>query len=373
MKKFLFVVLVLLLFNGKNSNAETKDSFSHLIDKLETVELEGKTEYLYKQFKSQTESLKCINEKYSDLFEFVKNKFGFEKISEKNWMKYYEVFQIEELPSKYDKDVILINKFFDIFENKYKNDRIKSRLIYLNKIRNRDAYDEELSYLMPSNSSYSNKYHQSNVILNEDEERILNSTLIKPKNISRFASSNLPNQREAIKYAEKHATRPNKGKYYVFSKDCANFVSQIFEAGGRKQIVYNGSYTVESGGWWHYYDYGHGTFLLDAGHKHSYAWCRANTFVYYFGTNMTTKNHRVFSAQLHPGSVIAFDSSDDGDWNHVAYVTDSDNYTANYSGKVYYDYKVAQHTKNYLCWTSYSLNKWEELENSGARYAVVRD
>ncbi|MCZ7406834.1 amidase domain-containing protein [Parvimonas micra] len=364
MKKFLFVVLILLLFNGKNSNAETKDSFSHLIDKLETVELEGKTEYLYKQFKSQTESLKCINEEYSDLFEFVKNKYSLGKITENNWMKYYEIFQTEDLLPKYEDDILFIKKFFDIFENKYKNDRIKTRLAFLKIIRNGDSYDKELLYLMPNSSKYSNKYLKSNVKIEAEIEKDLKNSKIKSSGMLRVAPTNLPNQRAAIDYAKRYATNPNTSKYYYFSRgDCANFVSQIFEAGGRKQIVYSGGYTKKAGGWWH----------ITNPHRHSPAWSLANTFVCYFGTHVTTKNHRVFTAQLNPGTVIAFDSADDGDWDHVAYVTDSDNYTANYNGKYYYDYKVAQHTKNYNEWTSSSKNNWEKIEDIGGRYAVVRD
>lgn len=29
--------------------------------------------------------------------------------------------------------------------------------------------------------------------------------------------------------------------------------------------------------------------------------------------------------------------------------------------------------KNYLAWTSSGTNNWEYLEDSGARYAIVRD
>lgn len=59
----------------------------------------------------------------------------------------------------------------------------------------------------------------------------------------------------------------------------------------------------------------------------------------------------------------------DGDFNHVAFVVEADNYKVNYSEKIYYDYKVAQHTSDYLEWISSSKNGWE---NIGGRYAIVR-
>lgn len=59
----------------------------------------------------------------------------------------------------------------------------------------------------------------------------------------------------------------------------------------------------------------------------------------------------------------------DGDFDHVTFVVEADNYKSNYSGKIYYDYKVVQHTSDYLEWTSSSKNGWE---NVGGRYEIVR-
>lgn len=69
------------------------------------------------------------------------------------------------------------------------------------------------------------------------------------------------------------------------------------------------------------------------------------------------------------GDIIANDDDSDGDWDHVGFVVVADNYADWYSGKLYYDYKVAQHTRNYLEWTSSSNNNWE---TSGGKYAIVR-
>lgn len=87
------------------------------------------------------------------------------------------------------------------------------------------------------------------------------------------------------------------------------------------------------------------------------------------GVASTTKDHKTFSTGINKGTIIAADFENDEDWDHIDFVVDSDNYTKNYSGKVYYDYKVAQHTNNYLAWTSSSIKGWG---NIGGKYAIVR-
>lgn len=376
-RKLLICTLVFSSLFIHNSVSKGSESFNSLISEREVVVLNNNEELLYKQFKNQELAINFAKENYGEVLSNIKVKYSLGELSEKNWEKYYEIVRTIALDNN-GSQLITLRKFFDIFENKYKNDKIKIKIKYLKEIRSVDEYDEELTYLMPSNSNYSNKYHQSNMELDKKTEEILENLEMKPVNMSRAVSSNLPNQKAAIEYDKKHATNPNTGKYHYYAGlfrggDCANFVSQIFEAGGRKQVVYNGSYTIESGGWWHYFTYGSGNLSIgDYGHHHSLAWMKSNTFVHYFGTHMTTTNHRVFSAQINPGSVIAFDDYDDGDWEHVAYVTEADNYTANYNGKVYYDYKVAQHSKNYHLWTSNSGNGWETLEDDGARYAICK-
>ena len=54
-----------------------------------------------------------------------------------------------------------------------------------------------------------------------------------------------------MSYASAHATSPNTPDYYYFSHgDCINFVSQILEASGVSQDVYDSVYS----GWWHKYN-----------------------------------------------------------------------------------------------------------------------
>lgn len=56
----------------------------------------------------------------------------------------------------------------------------------------------------------------------------------------------------------------------------------------------------------------------------------------------------------------------------MAFVTDKKTTQSTYNGKKYYDYKVAQHTSNYHAWTSSSTNGWENLEDNGYTYGIIR-
>lgn len=57
------------------------------------------------------------------------------------------------------------------------------------------------------------------------------------------------NQNAAIDYARQYALNPNHGPYHYFGirGDCTNFTSQILEAAGVAQEVYDSEYM----GWWH--------------------------------------------------------------------------------------------------------------------------
>ncbi|MEG0576879.1 MAG: hypothetical protein RR500_03395 [Bacilli bacterium] len=59
----------------------------------------------------------------------------------------------------------------------------------------------------------------------------------------------------------------------------------------------------------------------------------------------------------------------DGSWDHIAYVVADNHYVGNYG---YYDYRVAQHTTNYVAWTSSSTNNWEHIGSQGGTYGRVR-
>ena len=86
------------------------------------------------------------------------------------------------------------------------------------------------------------------------------------------------------------------------------------------------------------------------------------------GVGYTTTNNSLFSANIKKGDFIAADYEKDGDWNHMGFVTSKK--TSKTNG--YYDYKVAQHTKNYHAWASSSTNSWEKIGKDGGKYGRVR-
>lgn len=71
----------------------------------------------------------------------------------------------------------------------------------------------------------------------------------------------------------------------------------------------------------------------------------------------------MFSSFINRGDIIAYDKNSDGIWEHAAFVENADDYTGNYDGNIYYDYQVAQHTRNYIDWTSHDDNNWDRLEH----------
>ena len=90
------------------------------------------------------------------------------------------------------------------------------------------------------------------------------------------------------------------------------------------------------------------------------------------GIGYKTTSHYNFSANIQKGDFIAIDEDNNGQADHMGFVVARDSYSDNYSGKTYYDYKVAQHTNNYCAWTSSSANGWENAENNGQTYFRVR-
>ncbi len=170
-------------------------------------------------------------------------------------------------------------------------------------------------------------------------------------------------------YARTYAENPISEEFqYLYGADCANFSSQILEAGG---VAHVNNYPDQNKGWWHYTD-GSPDIFGRYKHESSQSWRLADVFSKYQGAYAKTKVHNTFSKSIKKGDFIATDHTSDGKWDHVGYVVANDTYSANYNGKTYYDYQVAQHTTNYLAWTSSSTNGWENEEDGGATYARLR-
>ncbi len=141
--------------------------------------------------------------------------------------------------------------------------------------------------------------------------------------------------------------------YLKLTSDCTNFMSQILEAGGLPQEVTNSIST----GWWHKVVVSGTVSSPSFTHTHSCSWTYADTFVRHFGALGTYTSHYLFSQSLKIGSYIAFDSDNDGDWDHMGFVLNKDVYNTSLG---YYNYYVAQHTTNYKKWVSEGRNHWEE-------------
>lgn len=88
----------------------------------------------------------------------------------------------------------------------------------------------------------------------------------------------------------------------------------------------------------------------------------------YMGVGYTTTSNASFSSNIQNGDFIVADYENDGDWNHMGFVTDKKSSKTN----GYYDYKVAQHTSNYHAWTSSDTNGWENIGTDGGKYGRVR-
>ena len=140
-------------------------------------------------------------------------------------------------------------------------------------------------------------------------------------------------------------------------------MSQILEAGGVKQIVYNDV----AKGWWHKRTETH----LGPIDSHSQSWATAWVFANYQGKYMKTNSLRTFSGKLLPGDFIGLDEAGDGDVNHVGFVTHTGTYNT-YNGKYYKDFKVAQHTSDYCEWVSAEKNHWEDYDGGISAYYVLR-
>lgn len=301
---------------------------------------------LFVTFDSQDKALKNISK--NPVIQEIQKIYKYQDISNDNWHDYYEaLYNLMDSPSRptwYTEENIdfnMLSSFFDIYENEEKNNEIRS-LAMTSIIADNIVDKENLLELLPYNSyiMLSKKLQVQNNIDSLTRSKYLGMDLDK-----------------AISYAANHATSPNNSEYEVFSKDCTNFASQILEKGGVSQEKYND----EKKGWWHTKT----NISFVVVHHHSISWINADTFARYMGVGYTTESNALFSENIQKGDFITYDEGNDGDWNHIGFVTDKKSSRTN----GYYDYRVAQHTPNYHKWTSSTDNHWEEI---GRLYGRIR-
>ena len=334
--KLFSVVALIICFCATSAYAKTSSQSDDALSQKSGgyIMVDNKASELYRVFKDQERALKHIKEKYSKEFKVMQRQFKLGELSKDNWEEYYKKLYKSNISHKAMEE---IDDFFDIYENQEKNENIKR---------------------ISLKNSISDKTKREMMALPFDGEDS-NSGIVSMSSGSKIANIN-----RAIAYAEKFAWTRNDRDYDSFTQDCTNFVSQILEAGGVNQE----RYSSEKKGWWHK------TRLWPMAivkHDHSISWIRADTFAKYMGVRARYESHRKFSKYVYRGNIIAFDKQKDGDWNHIAFVTKTDNYEAKYGNKRYYDYKVAQHTFDYHAWTSSNKNGWEKLDGK-VYYGVIR-
>lgn len=315
-----------------------------------TITINGVQNSLYRVFENQSEAIDDIKAKVPDLLSALANEYNLSALCDANWKEYkdamYYYFDSANKTEKYtesDEEFIALRAFFDIYENSEKNDEIIQA--YNEFSTSRSGSSDTLALLLPYTEPLAQAFSAQ---ASAQQARA-------PIHVE-----------DAIAYATAHATNRNTDDYHSFSNgDCANFVSQILENAGVNQVVYDSEYS----GWWHTKT----TSLwgLITTHKHSRSWTMADTFTRYMGVCYSTTSNVSFAQNIEPGSFIAADFDSDGDWDHMGFVTHTDNYVGSYG---YYDYKVAQHTSDYHAWASSSTNGWDTVGGSGGgTYARVRN
>lgn len=261
----------------------------------------------------------------------------------------YSSLTEEELKT-YEQQIENILYFYDIYENDELNNNINSILYSRSSVNNKK---DQLLYALPYNSEF------------------ITNNLNAPSMRNTRSVYSLSKARD---YASEYATKVNSvyGSAGLW-KDCTNFVSQILNKSGVRQVNSSSEYE----GWWHKSYYvtirGH----LVKRHKYSVSWSNADTFARYMGVGYETKSFYYFSRNIKAGDFIAYDRGSDGDWDHTAFVTYTSSTTYNYTNRfgnrsTYLNFKVAQHSDSYHAWVSSSDNNWESLDKGGHTYGRVR-
>lgn len=308
------------------------------IDRSQTVTINGVENPLYCTFTNSEEALADIKVEAADILSEISSTFSLEEINIDNWEEYYTGLYNLPTESEFAQDANQqrnrLVAFFDIFENYQKNDAIVS---YVNQTsaKNKARTSQDDSFVLGMMLPYYAPLAQSS------ENTI---------NIQRSVASTyaLPNVTAAINYARQYAVTPNTANYSVVKggpfnlveMDCTNFVSQILEASGVRQEVYNS----DTMGWWHKNTNGK--------HTYSASWINSDIFARYMGVGFKTTNHTEFSSIIDKGDFIASDPGNDGSWDHMGFVTNKDYTYRYYDNGDYYNYEVAQHSTNYLKWAT---------------------
>lgn len=319
------------------------------------IVVNGETEYLFFEYEDSHQSLETFKDLHKDILLQIEEMYGLKKLSIDNWKLYADkINEYKKDTATLDEsgnqtlsnedEIMEIEKFFDIFENKFENDKIKN-IVNNAHLMKTSVNEEEAALLLPNYSPTVENFVADNLKTQND--------LRKAEDLARINN-------KGVDYAIRYATGRNRdyADLTYWGGDCTNFASQILAASGVRQVSSTSEYT----GWWH-------RRTAPAAHKHSVSWINANTFARYMGVGYKTRSHSSFAANIKKYDFITYDDTYDGEWDHMAYVTADDTYVGSYG---YYDYKVAQHSIDYHAWTSSSTNNWEKIGPNGGMYGRVR-
>lgn len=317
----------------------------------EKLTLDNQEFLLYPTFDDPITSLEEISVDCSSVLDLLSEEYALPDLSQESWEDYYTamyaIFNSESCPDWYSESNLEFRKlrsFFDIYENDQKNAEIA-------------GLAQEASVRSVSDKNIANIIETLMYMLPYTSVSDANSIMQLKVNLRDFDVD------DGIDYAVTWAEDRNTDEYYSFSDgDCANFASQILEAGGVQQDESDDDDVNE--GWWHKVSKIIG---LIPRHTHSLSWTMAHDFYIYMGPDLATTSHEYFSEQIEPGDFIAIDYELDRDFDHIGFVTDKKSYKTN----GYYDYEVAQHSTDYLLWTSHAKNGWEYIGEDGGWYGIV--
>lgn len=296
----------------------------------QSIIINGEKNNLYPTFDNPSDAIEKVSTRAYDYLKLVAEQNSLTKLSKENWREYYSAIDNCSVTSNYVNDKYLMEVFFDIYKNEDNNEDI----IHLLDSDENEKY-EALAMMLPYDSPYCTEYFNNK------------------NQVMEYIDFNIE---AAINYANTYAVHANVAEYgEIQGKDCTNFASQILENGGFNQISGTSVYS----GWWH----------KKKNNKHTYSqsWTVADKFRRVLGISYSTKSHYEFSKKLKPGDFIAISYNNGSSWSHIGFVTKVDNYVGDYG---YYDYFVAQHSGNYLAWTSTEENDWEV--QSGCTYGIIR-
>ena len=272
-----------------------------------------------------------------------------------------QYFNNDDRPKWYNEEnaeVSELQKFFDVYENEDENSKLKDKA---QNAQNIDGLMKDCEFLTQLPYFDTQDLLGENTV-NEVENNIEESkagNMIQQTSLVSNNSDNILkllsfNKNNAVEYAKKYARKANSHYGYIKNHDCTNFASQIMCASGksysRKWI------TACVLGKWFYTD----------------AWANANCFANYWGVDKTYKTHKNFSKNLRIGDFITEDKANDGSWDHIGFVVNTAKTFNNSLG--YKNYRVAQHTSDYLEWASSNKCGWDKLKknNKNCRFGIIR-